>query len=141
MSRMVSDQARLPWLTRLQQTLFACPAPKGYWARPIEKDEYLFVTKVADELVECMKIWAVEARIEILAHIACWHRHIQTYRGHVLCSDTAGRTFLIDGQSWGYVKSAATHLLQIDGVDQAKRFVDALWEHRPENGGEHVAFR
>jgi hypothetical protein len=33
---------------------------------------------------------------------------------------------LIDRRTNAYVKGSATHLLQIEGVDQAKRFVDEL---------------
>jgi hypothetical protein len=57
------------------------------------------------------------------------HRLVETYRGYLLCSDTARQTFLIDMRTHAYVKGSATHLLQIDGVDQAKRFVDELCSH------------
>jgi len=44
----------------------------------------------------------------------------------LLCSDTTGHTFLINMRTHTYVKGSALHLLQIDGVDQAKCFVDEL---------------
>ncbi len=88
------------------------------------------VGQVANAFIAVMRIWQVENCLEIKAHIACWHRRICTYRGYVLCSDTSERTFLMDTQAWAYVQCSAFHLLQIDGVEQTKAFIDALWEHR-----------
>jgi hypothetical protein len=79
-----------------------------------------------------MSIWQVEDCLEIKAHIACWHRCISTYRGYVLCSDTSERTFLMDTRAWGYVQCSACSLLQIDGIEQAKAFIDALYREQEE---------
>jgi hypothetical protein len=92
------------------------------------------VRQVADDLVTAIRIWQVEDCLEIKAHIACWHRCLHTYRGYVLCSDTTERTFLIDTRTWTYIAIAKACLLQIDGVNQAKTFVDALCDVQ-ERGG------
>ena len=141
MSSVLSKQARLPWLIRIQRSLLGWRVSFGSWIRRAEEDEYRFIAQVADELADHMEIWVVEASVEILAHIACWHRQVETYRGHLLCSDTSGQTFLMDLQSWGFVKSATARFLQIDGVDQAKRFIDTLWKHRSKEGDEYAKTR
>jgi hypothetical protein len=84
------------------------------------------VRQVANASIAVMGIWQVENCLEIKAYIACWHRCICTYRGYVLCSDTSERTFLMDTQTWTYVAITNAGLLQIDGVQEAKKFVDAL---------------
>lgn len=96
------------------------------------------VRQVADDLVAAMSIWQVEDCLEIKAHIACWHRCLHTYRGYVLCSDTTERTFVMDTRTWTYIAIAQACLLQIDGVNQAKMFVDALCDLQ-ERGGSHEA--
>ena len=80
----------------------------------------------ADNLSDVMGIWHIEDSLEIKAHIAYWHRSVHTYRGYVLCSDRVGRTVLLDTQSWTYVMLTTISLLQIDGVEQAKRFIDDI---------------
>lgn len=140
MSSVLSELAKFPWPARLPRPLRRLRASKECWIHQTELDAYRRTAQVANELMGHIEIWVVEASVELLAHIACWHRQIEAYRGHLLCSDAAGHVFLIDLQSWEYVKTAATHLLQIDGVDQARQMVDALWEHR-EKGGEHAAAR
>jgi len=73
-----------------------------------------------------MEIWVVEDRFQTKAYITSCHRLIETYRGYLLCSNTPGHTFLIDMRTHTYLRGSAAHLLQINGVDQAKRFVDEL---------------
>lgn len=141
MSSVLSEQVKIPWLTRAQRFLPGCRAFFERWMRQVGTDEYRLIVQVADGLAQHMEIWVVEASAELLAHIAIWHRRLETYRGHLLCSDVAGHTFLMDLQSWGFVKSATAQFLQIDGVDQAKRFIDALWKQRSEEGGEYAPTR
>ncbi len=84
------------------------------------------VIQVANALCATMAIWEVEATPVVKASLAYWHRTIQTYRGYVLCSNSKGATVLIDTLTWTYLQGSALHLLQIDGVEQAKAFIDAL---------------
>ena len=91
------------------------------------------VRQVADVCAAAMPIWQVEDCLEIKAHIACWHRCICTYRGYILCSDTTERTFLMDTRTWTYVTITNARLLQIDGVQEAKMFVDALCQLQEES--------
>lgn len=94
------------------------------------------VRQVADTSVAVMGIWQVENCLEVKMHIACWNRRICTYRGYVLYSDASERTFLMDTQTWTYVTITKASLLQIDGVNQAKTFIDALC-HVQEREGSH----
>ena len=124
MSSVQSERRERSWIAALQSILLKCQAYTGWWRRRVDQDQ--LVAEVADDLCTRMEIWTVDGGLQTKAHIACWHRLVETYRGYLLCSDTAGHTFLIDLRTHAYVKGSATHLLQIDGVDQAKRFVDEL---------------
>ena len=84
------------------------------------------VAEVADDLCAMMEICVVEDGLQTKALIVCYHRTVETYRGYLLYSNTTGHTFLIDKRTHAYVIGSAAHLLQIDGVDQAKRFIDEL---------------
>jgi hypothetical protein len=90
------------------------------------------VEQVADTLATMMNIWQVESSLEVKAHIACWHHVVDSYRGYLLCADRCERTFLVDRESWRYMTVAKTTLLQIDGLEQAKVFIDALCQARKE---------
>ncbi|HEU5375883.1 MAG TPA: hypothetical protein VFV38_10620 [Ktedonobacteraceae bacterium] len=92
------------------------------------------VRQVADAFIAVIGVWQVENCLEIKAHIACWHRRICTYRGYVLCSNASERTFLLGTRSWTYVTITRTSLLQIDGVNQAKTFIDTLWNLQKREG-------
>ncbi len=122
--------SRHSWWSRVQ-ALFALIAQEDVQkrhtsllspAQPLQMQ----VRQVADACAAAMPIWQVEDSLEIKAHIACWHRCICTYRGYILCSDTTERTFLMDMRTWTYVAITNAGLLQIDGVKEAKMFVDAL---------------
>ena len=126
MASVLSERRERPLMAGLQSILFTCQAYIGRWRRSVDLDQSQLVAEVTDDLCATMEIWVVDAGLQTGAHIACWHRLIQAYRGYLLCSDTAGQTFLIELRTYTYVKGAATQLLQIGGVDQAKRFVDAL---------------
>lgn len=97
------------------------------------------VRQVANDLVAAMSIWQVEDSLEIKAHIACWHCNLHTYREYVLCCDTTERTFLMDTRTWTYIAITKVCLLQIDGVNQAKTFVDALCDLQDQGEGSHEA--
>ena len=90
------------------------------------------VEQVADTLATMMNIWQVESSLEVKAHIAYWYHVVDSYRGFLLCADRCERTFLVDRETWGYVTIAKTTLLQIDGLEQAKVFIDALYRARKE---------
>lgn len=96
--------------------------------RSWQEVQQMIVTQIANDLsaTTTMGIWQVEATLSVKAHIACWHRQIQEYKGHLLCADRQGRTFLLDRRACTYVMSSPGHLLQIDGCDAAKRFIDLL---------------
>ena len=126
MSRVQSERRERSWMAGLPSILLKCLAYFGRWKRRVDPDRCRLVAEVADDLSTMMKIWVVDAEPQTKAHIAWWHHLVETYRGYLLCSDTAGHTFLIDMRTHAYVKGSTTHLLQIDGVDQAKRFVDEL---------------
>jgi hypothetical protein len=132
MSSVLSERRERSWIAGLQSILLKCQAYTGWWRRRVDQDQ--LVAEVADDLCTRMEIWTVDAGLQTKALIACKHRLVETYRGYLLCSDTAGHTFLIDMRTNVYVKGSETHLLQIDGVDQAKRFVDELCT-RKEIGG------
>ena len=125
MSSALSERER-SWIAGLQSILLKFQAYPGWWRRRVGQDQSQLVAEVANDLFAMMEIWVVDAGLQTKAYIACRHRLLETYRGYLLCSDTAGQTFLIDLRTHAYVKGSATHLLQIDGVDQAKRFVDEL---------------
>jgi hypothetical protein len=74
-------------------------------------------------------VWIVDDSIEILAHIACWHKTVEHYRGYVLCADREQRVFLVDKRSWRYVRASPTQLLMVEGVGEAKALVDAFCLH------------
>jgi hypothetical protein len=135
MSSVVSERRERIWMAGLQSILLKYQASFGRWKRRVELNRYQLVAHIADDLAETMEIWVVDAGLQTKANIACWHRLIQTYRGYLLCSDTAGHTFLIDMRTHTYVKGSAKYLLQIDGVDQAKRFVDELCRRLQVDGG------
>ena len=127
MASVLSERRARPWMAGLQSILFTCQVCIGRWRRSVDLDQHQLVSEVADDLCATLEIWVVDAGLQTGAHIACWHRLIESYRGYLLCSDTAGQTFLIDLRTHAYVKGSAMQLLlQIDGVDQARRFVDAL---------------
>ncbi len=129
MSSVLLKRRERSWIVGLQSILLKCQAYFGWWKRRIDLDQYQLVAQVTDDLCATMGIWMNDDGLQTQAHIACWHRLVETYRGYLLYSDTAGHTFLIDMRTHAYVKRSATHLLQIDGVDQAKRFVDELRSH------------
>ncbi|SRR6266849_1596775 len=126
MASVLSERKGRPWMAGLQSILFTCQAYIGRRRRSVELDQRQPVAEVADDLCATLEIWSVDSGLQTRAHIACWHRQIEAYRGYLLCSNTAGQTFLIDLRTYTYVKGSVTQLLQIDGVDQAKRFVDTL---------------
>ena len=126
MTSVLSERTERTWMTTLQPILLTCRAYVGRWRHSVDLDQHQFVAEVAADLSATMNIWGVDAGLQIQSHIACWHRHMETYRGYLLCANAAGHTFLIDLRTHTYVKGSAAHLLQIDGVDQAKRFVDEL---------------
>ena len=126
MASVLSERRERRWMAGLQSILFTCQVYIGRWRRSVDLDQRQLVAEVADDLCATMVIWVVEGGLQTRAHITCWHRLIEGYRGYLLCSDTAGQTFLIDLRTHAYVKGSAMQLLQIDGVDQARRFVDAL---------------
>ena len=127
MSSVLSQRRERSWIAALQSILLKCQAYGGWWRRRVDGYQYRLVAEVADDLSTMMEIWVVDAGLQTKAHIACWHGVIENYRGYLLCSDAARHTFLIDMRTHAYVKGSATHLLQIDGVEQAKRFVDELY--------------
>ena len=126
MSSVQSERGERSWIAGLQSILLKCQAYTGWRRRRVGQDQNQLVAEVANDLFAMMEIWVVDAGLQTKAHIACRHRLVETYRGYLLFSDTARHTFLIDMRTHAYVKGSATHLLQIDGVDQAKRFVDEL---------------
>lgn len=126
MSSVLSERRERSWIATLQSILLKCQAYAGWWKRRVDRDQSQLVAEVADNLSATMGIWIIDDGLQTKGHIAHGHRQVETYRGYLLCSDTAGHTFLIDMRTHAYVKGSAMHLLQIDGVDRAKRFVDEL---------------
>jgi hypothetical protein len=113
------------WIAVLQSFLPRCQAYSGW--RKSRNDPDQLVMEVADDLCATMQIWVVDDGIQTRGHIAFCHRLMETYRSYLLCSDSAGQTFLIDLRTRTYVEESSTRqLLEIDGVDQARRFVDEL---------------
>ncbi|MBA2680396.1 MAG: hypothetical protein H0U76_18605 [Ktedonobacteraceae bacterium] len=123
MSSVISECS---WLTGVQRVLFKIQDKWRQRAYVDEQDCYRVIAQVLDELGTSMAIWVVESSSDILAHIAVRHRELESYGGYLLCSDRSGRTFLFHMQSYRFVKAAKSLLLQIDGVEQAKMFVDSL---------------
>ena len=117
----------------LQFILLKCRVYFGGSRRRVEPDQYKVVAEVAGDLSAMMEIWFVDGELQTKAHIAYRHRLVENYRGYLLCSDTTGHTFLINTRTHTYVKGSALLLLQIDGVDQAKCFVDELCSRLPIN--------
>ena len=101
-----------------------------------EMDEYQVIAQVVASLAAHMEIQTVRISVDMLSHIACHHRRMETYREHQLCADATERTFLIDLQKYYFVKATATHLVLIRGVSHAKTFVDqiCLLRHQQEVG-------
>ncbi len=126
MSNVLSKRRERSWIAALRSILLKCQAYAGWWRRRVDQDQSQLVAEVANDLCTTMEIWVVEDGLQTKAHIAWWNRLVETYRGYLLCSDTPGHTFLIDMRTHTYVRGSAAHLVQIDGVDQAKRFVDEL---------------
>jgi hypothetical protein len=91
-----------------------------------EQGDCLLIAHVLDELTTSMEAWVVETSLELLAHIAVRHRVFEAYGGYLLCSDTSGQTFLLDLHMHRFIAPVQTCLLQIDGVHQAKQFIDVL---------------
>lgn len=88
------------------------------------------VRLVAQTLMPMMNIWQITSSCEVKAHIACWHRLVESYRGYLLYADSDERTFLVDSESRCYVTLEQMALLQIDGLAQAKQFLDVLCQAR-----------
>jgi hypothetical protein len=108
--------------------MFKCQVYFGW--RKLRADQDYLAEEVADDLSATMEISVVDDGVQVRAHIACCHHLVETYRGYLLYSNFAGHTFLIDTRTYTYVKESVTqHLLQFEGVDQAKRFVDELCQH------------
>ncbi len=126
MPGVLSEGRERSWRAGLQAILFKCQVYFGWSRRRFDLDQCQLVAEVADDLSAMMEIWFVDGELQTKAHIAYRHRLVETYRGYLLCSDTTGHTFLINMRTHTYVKGSALHLLQIDGVDQAKCFVDEL---------------
>ena len=135
MSSVLLERRERIWITGLQSILLKFEAYFGRWKRRVDLDRRQLVAEVADDLSATMEIWIVDDGLQTRAYITCWHRLIDTYRGYLFCSDTAGHTFLLDMRTHTYVKGSAKHLLQIDGVEQAKRFVDELCRRLQVDGG------
>jgi len=133
MWRLLLEQRGRTCMVGLQSILLRCQAYFRWWRRRVDLDQCQFVAEIADDLSAMMEIWFVDAGIQTKAHIACWHHLVETYRGYLLCSDITGQTFLIDMRTHVYVKGSAAYLLKIDGVEQAKRFVDELCFRLPVN--------
>ncbi len=131
MPGVLSEGRERSWRAGLQSILLKCRAYFGWWRRRVDLDQYHIVAEVADDLCAMMQVWFVDGELQTKAHIAYRHRLVETYRGYLLCSDTTGQTFLINMRTHTYVKGSALHLLQIDGVDQAKCFVDELCSRLP----------
>lgn len=83
------------------------------------------VADVADMLASEMAIWQIEPSTDIKVYIARGCQK-ELYRGFLLCADEAEHTFLLDTQALAYVTAAGSSLLQIDGLPQARHFVDVL---------------
>lgn len=88
------------------------------------------ITQVATTLSPEIGIWQVEASLQLKAAIAQAARK-EVYRGFLLCCDAYEHTFLLDTHHGCYVAVSHTCLLQIDGLAQARRFVDALDQVQP----------
>jgi hypothetical protein len=131
MPGVLSEGRERSWRAGLQFILLKCRAYFGWSRRRVDLDQCQLVAEVADDLCAMMQVWFVDAELQAKAHIAYRHRLVETYRGYLLCSDTTGQTFLINMRTHTYVKGSALHLLQIDGVDQAKCFVDELCSRLP----------
>jgi len=114
------------WRAGLQFILLKCRVYFGRSRRRVDLEQYRIVAEVANDLSAMMEIWFVDGELQTKANIAYWHRLVETYRGYLLCSDTTGHTFLINMRTHTYVKGSTLQLLQIDGVDQAKCFIDEL---------------
>ena len=127
----LSEGSERSWRAGLQSILLKCQAYFGRWRCGVDLDQCQLVAEVAYDLSTMMEVWFVDAELQTKAHIAYRHRLMENYRGYLLCSDTTGHTFLINMRTHTYVIGSAAHLLQIDGVDQAKRFVDELCSRLP----------
>ena len=90
MASVLSERRERRWMAGLQSILFTCQAYIGRWRRSVDLDQRQRVAEVADDLCATLEIWVVDAGLQTGAHIACWHRLIEDYRGYLLCSDTAG---------------------------------------------------
>jgi hypothetical protein len=126
MPSVLSELRERTWIAKLQFILFKCQAYFRRWKCRVNLDQLQLVAEVAKDLSATMEIRVVDDGFQNKAHIAYWYRLVGTYRGYLLYFDTVGSTFLIDIRTHTYVKESTTHLLQIDGVDQARRFVDEL---------------
>ena len=131
MPGVLSEGRERSWRAGLQSILLKCQRYLGRWRRRVDLDQCQLVAEVADDLRTMMKVWFVDAELQTKAHIAYRHRLVETYRGYLLCSDTSGHTFLINMRTHTYVIGLAALLLQIDGVDQAKHFIDELCSRLP----------
>lgn len=97
-----------------------------------DPDECQIIAQVAADLAAQIEIQMVKASTEMLSHIACHHRYMETYREHQLCSNRTEQTFLIDLKTHAFVKATTTHLIRIGSRNQAKAFVDQIWSSRQE---------
>ena len=125
MSSVLSEYS---WLVRAQMALFRIQTWLYQPVQADEQDRSQAIALVLDEGVSSMEIWVVESSPDILAHIVVHHQRLEPYGGYLLCSDGAGRTFLLDMCTYRFVEAAKSLLLQIDGVEQTKMFIDMLFQ-------------
>lgn len=103
-----------------------------FWREALSNDldECQVIAQVVASRASRIEIQMVKASTEVLSHIACHHRCMETYREHQLCSDIAEQTFLINLKTLSFVKATTTHLVRIGSKSQAKAFVDQIWSSR-----------
>ncbi len=94
--------------------------------RPADTHEQARHAEIVNAATHGLDVWMIDDSIDILAHIAVWHKTIEQYRGYVLCIDEEERVFLVDTHSWRYVQANPAQLLMVEGIATAKALVDSF---------------
>ena len=98
------------------------------WMNP-PSDAELHLQTVLASCIPLMSIWVVSDTTQMREHVVRYHRNLEEYGGYLLLFDVEERVVLLDlteHQYVRYVERSNWVVVVIDGVENAKMFVDRL---------------